>query len=376
MSSSSQPLRVGFVGLSTQGWASSTIAPAMLSHKDKYKLVAVSTTSPQSSAQTASKYTSQPGYEVKAYHGSTSQIASDPDVDLVAVSVKAPLHRDAVLPVIEQGKDIFIEWPVGKSLQETLEIAEAAKRKGIKTLIGTQGRTSPVIAKLKEIVDSGVLGQITSSTFYAVMPREFGLWGPTPRVNESYTCKKENGATIIAIGAGHLVDIFSHVLGGFTSVTAFASQQYPTHHPIDAQGKPTGESFPSEQPDHYTFSGPLPNGGHGTFILRVGPKSQPGQKKMQWEIEGENGFIRVEIEELLGAYPNVTHPDLYLNGKKVEVEGTRPGYDDVSIYTHLWEEYAKGPGQGKYATTDDAVRARRIVDAVERSVAEGRTIVL
>jgi predicted dehydrogenase len=144
----SSPIQVGFVGLSKTGWAASALAPSMLQHKDKYVLKAVSTSSLESATASAEKYTKELGYPVKPYHGDVSQIAGDSDVDLVVVAVKARDHKAAVLPAIEAGKDIFIEWPAGVNLSETTEIADAARQKGIRTMVGLQGRHGPVITKV------------------------------------------------------------------------------------------------------------------------------------------------------------------------------------------------------------------------------------
>ena len=147
----SSPIRVGFVGLSATGWASTRLAPSLLqpSLQNKYKIVAVSTTSEASSTASAKKHSEQLGYTVKAYHGDTTHIASDTDVDLVVVSIKTPYHKPAVLPVIAQKKNFFLEWPAGRGLQETLEIAEAAHKQGVKSIVGLQARNSPVIKKVR-----------------------------------------------------------------------------------------------------------------------------------------------------------------------------------------------------------------------------------
>lgn len=144
------PIRVGFVGLSTAGWAASTLGPSLLqpSLQTKYKLVAVSTTSEVSAKSTADKHASQLGHPVKAYYGDSSRVAADPEIDLVVVSVKTQYHKDTILPVIAQKKDFFLEWPAGRDLKETMEIAEAAKKQGVKTFIGLQARNSPVIKKV------------------------------------------------------------------------------------------------------------------------------------------------------------------------------------------------------------------------------------
>lgn len=181
------PIKIGFVGLSASGWAATALAPGLLdpSLSSSYSLTAISTTSAESAEKSAKKYSETVGHAVKAYHGDTAQIANDPEVELVAVSVKAPSHKAALLPAIEAGKDIFIEWPAGVSLKESTELAEAAKKKGIRTIVGLQGRQSPMIAKvmhpfidvgrigltltqIKEILDSGVIGKVISTSIVSV----------------------------------------------------------------------------------------------------------------------------------------------------------------------------------------------------------------
>lgn len=144
------PIKVGFVGLSARGWAASGLAPSLVhsSLKDKFKLVAVSTTSEESAAASAAKHTGLTGNNIKAYHGPSAHIAADVDIDLVAVSVRAPLHKETILPVIEAGKNFFLEWPAGKNLAETREIAEAAQKHGVKSMIGLQGRNSQIVKKV------------------------------------------------------------------------------------------------------------------------------------------------------------------------------------------------------------------------------------
>lgn len=144
------PIKVGFIGLSSTGWASTALAPSLLQSglSSSFDLTAVSTTSAASAEASAKKYSDLLRHPIKPYHGDSSQIANDPDVDLVVVAVKAPSHKAVLLPVIEAGKNLFVEWPAGVGLQESTEIAEAARKKGIKTMVGLQGRHSPVVKKV------------------------------------------------------------------------------------------------------------------------------------------------------------------------------------------------------------------------------------
>lgn len=148
----SNPINIGFVGLSAKGWAATTLAPPLFAPplSSKYTLVAVSTTSPESAEASAAKYSQLTASEkgVKAYHGSAESIARDKDVGMVAVAVKPMYQKDAAMKVIESGKDLFVELPVGRNMGETKEICEAARKKGIKTMVGCQMRFAGFATKV------------------------------------------------------------------------------------------------------------------------------------------------------------------------------------------------------------------------------------
>jgi predicted dehydrogenase len=368
----SSPIKVGFVGLSSTGWASIALAPALLQPglSSSFTLTAVSTSSAASASASAKKYSDQVGHPVKPYHGDTSQIANDPDVDLVAVAIKAPLHKAALLPAIEAGKDVFVEWPAGVGLRESIEIAEAAEKKGIKTMVGLQGRHSPVVKKAKEIIDSGKIGKILSSSIIALAPRELFVWGPQIKDSSSYTADSTRGATMLDIAIGHQMDVFTHVLGDFASVSATTAIQYQTATLFDAEYKPTGKTVPISAPNQVAFTGLLKSGAVSSNIWRGGLPSTQGRKHFLWEIDGEEGSIRLEGDQVASAFVNVRDPVLYLNGELVEVENTSGPADNLAA---AWAAFAKG---GDYATMEDAVRNHRLLDAITRSAEEGKTISL
>ena len=84
------PIRIGFVGLTANpgSWAGSAHWP-YLAQSSKYKIVALANSSVQS-AEAAIKAYSLPAH-VKAF-GSPADIAADPDVDMVVVSVNFAKH--------------------------------------------------------------------------------------------------------------------------------------------------------------------------------------------------------------------------------------------------------------------------------------------
>jgi len=205
---SSEPLRpinLGVVGLSTQGWAQIAHYPALAhpSLGSTFQISATHTSSERSAKATAEAYNSKPGIAtpITTYYGSDSpsQIARDPNVDVVVVSVKVPNHKAFVDAAIEAGKPYFVEYPPARNLAETLEILRKTEEKGLAAVVGLQGRHSAPMRKvhqiattllnarfsltkfnsqLKLIIDSGKIGKILSTTMIGLLPREAGAFQP------------------------------------------------------------------------------------------------------------------------------------------------------------------------------------------------------
>jgi predicted dehydrogenase len=104
------------------------------------------------------------------------------------------------------------------------------------------------------------------------------------------------GASMLEIGIGHQMDIVTHVLGEFSSVSATTTTAYPVVKVVDASGKPTGGSVISTISDHIAFSGELKSGAVASVIWRSGYSSTKGRKQLLWVIDGDNGSITMESD--------------------------------------------------------------------------------
>jgi len=163
-SSPASPIRVGFIGLSPSGWASKIIVPALRApvNSKLYRIVAVAGRTLETAQAAATKYSEIVGHDVKAFGGQdcASQIANDPDVDFVVVSVKTPNHLEVVMPVIDAGKPFFLEWPIGGN--DADKIARAAETKGMKNMIGLHYKQ---ILTLKKVSIVTLWYQVTARSY-------------------------------------------------------------------------------------------------------------------------------------------------------------------------------------------------------------------
>ncbi|OCH91975.1 NAD-binding Rossmann fold oxidoreductase [Obba rivulosa] len=368
-------IRVGVIGLSSQGWASTVLAPplTMPPLSSSYRITAVCTRSEDSAALSATEYAKRTDSTVKGYSGpdGARAVAADEDVDMLAVAVKPPDHFAAAMPALEAGKHLFVEWPAGKSLAETEALAEAARKSGVRTIVGCQGRQSPTLKMLKGMIESGKLGRIMSTTVTGRPYRELFAWAPYVREGVTYATDASNGATFLDIAVGHFLDSFTFVLGPFASLSAVCENQYPAAELVDGVGQPTGRTIGSTSPSQVAVVGELASGAVASLHWRGGLESREGKAgtPFLWQIDGAKGSVRLESDSAGGSFIQVKEPSMYVDGVEVKVESD----DGLTNIGRAWAEFANGQ-QGEYATLEDAVRTRRMLDAISRSAREGRRI--
>lgn len=82
------------------------------------------------------------------------------DLDAVAVATAVRMHHPMAKAALLAGKHVFIEKPMAASTAQCEELIDLARRKGLILMIGHTFLFSPVVRKIKEIVDSGDIGEI------------------------------------------------------------------------------------------------------------------------------------------------------------------------------------------------------------------------
>lgn len=117
---------------------------------------------------------------------------------LNAISVVVPTaqHKEVALDVINAGVNLLVEKPLAFDIEEARQIINAADKKGVKLMVGHVERFNPAVQKLKQIIASGKLGDITS-----IVARRVGLF--PPRIRD---------ANVVIDLAVHDIDICNYLL--------------------------------------------------------------------------------------------------------------------------------------------------------------------
>jgi predicted dehydrogenase len=127
-----------------------------------YELTAICTAHEETAQLAARTFGARQAFS--DYHA----LAAHPDIDLVVVSVRVPAHRDIVMAALTAGKDVFCEWPLGANLGEAEEMTALARDRGVRTMIGLQGRSDPAIRYTKALIDEGYVGQVLTCSMSVV----------------------------------------------------------------------------------------------------------------------------------------------------------------------------------------------------------------
>ena len=95
-------------------------------------------------------------------YGSYEELVADPTVDAIYVATPHPAHHDNVILALNAGKPVLCEKPFAVNANEAQAMVAAAARNSVALMEAMWARFLPHYAKVREIVDSGVLGPILS----------------------------------------------------------------------------------------------------------------------------------------------------------------------------------------------------------------------
>src|SRR3954464_9399187 len=270
-------LGVGIIGVSpVRGWAATAHIPALRA-LPAYEIRALSAHSAES-ARAAGQ-----AFGVTAVFSDHEQLVSHPDVDVVAVTVKVPHHRELVSAALAAGKSVYCEWPLGRDLDDARAMAALAGEQGVRTAVGLQARQSPAIEFVQELLSDGYVGEVMSTTMVGL-----SVPGAVVVQANAYMLDTTNGANLLTIAVGHSVDLLNHVLGEFADLSAGSDLRRPL-----IRIEETGEQIVKTAADQIAVIGTLTSGVTASVHIR---EAVAGGTGFLWEINGTEGTLRVTAD--------------------------------------------------------------------------------
>jgi predicted dehydrogenase len=354
-------IRIGMIGAGP--WSSRSHLPA-LALLPEYELKAIATTRQETADAAAAKFGAPLAF------GDFREMVRHPEVDLVAVCVRVPFHHELTMPALAAGKQVYCEWPLGANLGEAEEMAALARRQGVRTIIGLQGRLDPGANFIRDMVASGEIGEVLTAN--VSLFRGGALARPASR---TWQREKSKGATTLTIMGGHTIDTFCHCVGAFSELSARLDIRVPQWRVIE-----TGEMVDVDGPDNVLIHGRLQSGATAAVHVTAVPHEGIGGRM---EIFGREGTIiatfpegpnigptRVLLSKGGGELTELSAPDRFVQVP----EGTPRDsiYNVCQVYSRFAAE--AGAAERQVPDFEDALQLHRLLDAIERSSDEGRSV--
>lgn len=259
---------------------------------------------------------------------------SDGGMDAVIISTPSFTHYPLAVKSLKAGFHTLVEKPMALCTADGIEIEEAAKKAGKKCAIMLNQRTTPLYARIKELVKSGEVGEInriswTMSNWYR--PNIYFTSSPWRG-----TWKGEAGGALINQSI-HNIDIWAWAFGMPKSLRAWC--KYGKYHDIEVE-------------DEVVCRMELENGSNATFITSTG--EYPGANNLT--IAGDKAFLVAENDKL----KIVRYKDGSLRSY---TNGTKYMFGSPDIIETVEEFDGKGPQHvGVVQNFVDAIEARAELD--------------
>ena len=149
---SGRKLKVGIIGT---GWIAEAHIESYL-EMDDVEIVAMADLIPGKAEKFAARY----GVEGVRFYPSHKELIDNEQLDAVSVCTYNMTHAECSIYALEHGVNVLLEKPMCVTTEEAVEIMRAEKKSGKILSIGFQPRLDENMKMVKQIVQSGVLGEI------------------------------------------------------------------------------------------------------------------------------------------------------------------------------------------------------------------------
>jgi predicted dehydrogenase len=156
-------------------------------------------------------------------------VAEDPSIDVVVIATPHNTLAEITLAAVNAGKNVLVEKPAARFASELEPVVKARDRNLVQVHVGFNHRRHRSLRKAKELVSSGVLGELMFIR---------GRYGHGGRIGYEKEWRSDpalsGGGELIDQGP-HLIDLSRWFLGEFTQVDGRA-ETYFWNMPVDDNG--------------------------------------------------------------------------------------------------------------------------------------------
>ncbi|MDP6777495.1 MAG: Gfo/Idh/MocA family oxidoreductase [Candidatus Latescibacteria bacterium] len=149
----------------------------------------------------------------QASYADVDSLLADPEVDAVYVCTPVHLHREHTVKAAQAGKHVLCEKPLALTAEQGEDMARACAAHDRILMPGFMFRFHTSHIRVKEMIDSGALGQVVSAR------AQLCFWYPETPDAWRQVRQMGGGGCLMDVGS-HCLDLLCYLLGDVTSVAA------------------------------------------------------------------------------------------------------------------------------------------------------------
>jgi xylose dehydrogenase (NAD/NADP) len=334
-----EPVRWGVLGNATI--ARVCVIPAIQKSRNS-ALHALATRSPVDGREAATKNC------IDNVYGTYEALLDDPDIDVVYIPLPNHLHHPWTLRALEAGKHVLCEKPLACNAHEAVEMADAAKKKGLLLMEAFMYRFHPRNQRIKKMVAEGSIGTpcLVRSAFCYHIGDDLLSSGECARLNPE-------------MGGGALLDVGCYGV----SVTRWLLGKEPTELQGQAVFHPCGVDV--------HFVGSLRFSDSGLATLEA---SFISALQQTYTIVGNKGAIELPHDAFV---PWEKDALFTIRGKDQEAgeENLTPGADEYQLMVEHFSDAVLGLTSLAFLP-EESIQNMRVLDGLAEAAKINRTVIL
>jgi predicted dehydrogenase len=155
-------------------------------------------------------------YKVPLY-SSVSELLRSKNLDAVIVATPNQLHEKHTVSFLKNKIPVLLEKPISDNIMSAKKIIDSAKKNKTPLLIGYHRRHNSIVSKVKDIINSGKLGNIVSANVLCWLYKHKEYYKEKWRINK--------GGGPLGINLVHDIDMICYLLGSIQYVQAFTTNK-------------------------------------------------------------------------------------------------------------------------------------------------------
>ncbi|GAB2796098.1 Gfo/Idh/MocA family oxidoreductase [Rhabdobacter roseus] len=326
-------LGIALVGL---GYYSTDLLAPALQQTEKCYLAGIVTGTPAKAEAWKAKY-QIPDKNIYNYQN-FDQIANNPDIDVVYVVLPPSMHREFVVRAAKAGKHVFCEKPMAPSVADCQAMIDACKKNKVKLAIGYRCQHDPNIQAVMKVAKAQKFGKVKMINSAA------GYFDA--RTNHW----KQNKA----LGGGVMGDMGVYALQG----ARLATGEEPVR--VMAQASTTRPDIYKEVEETMMFMLEFPSG------ARAACQTSFGINMNYLQVNYEKGWLKLEPQSAYNGNKGSMSDGTVINFP-IKSQQAKQMDEDCAALMNNTELIAPG---------EEGLRDIRVVEAIYKSVASGKTVTI